>query len=95
MHVISRKALRTFWEQHPDSKGPLAGWFKIMSHAEFVNFASLRGTFPRADKVGELIVFNIAGNKYRLIASIHFNRAKVYVRHVLTHKDYDHGGWQS
>ena len=95
MHVISRKALRLFWGQHPDSRGPLARWFKIMSHTEFSSFTSLRDTFPSADKVGELIVFNIAGNKYHLIASIHFNRSKVYIRHVLTHKDYDRGGWQS
>ena len=66
-----------------------------MSQTEFRSFRSVRGTFPSADKVGDLIVFNISSSKYRLIASIHFNRGKVYVRHVLTHKDYDRGGWQS
>ena len=55
----------------------------------------LRATFPSADTVGDLIVFNIGGNKYRLIASIHFNRGKVYVRHVLTHREYDRGAWKS
>ena len=94
MHVISRKTLRLFWEQHPDSRGALARWFKIMSQNEFSSFRALRSTFPSADKVGDLIVFNIAGNKYRLVASIHLNRGKVYVRHVLTHKNYDREGWQ-
>ena len=94
MHVISRKALRLFWDRHPASKGPLARWFKIMQQTEFASFAALRDTFPTADRVSALIVFNIAGNKYRLIASIHFNRGKVYVRHVLTHRDYDRGGWK-
>ena len=65
-----------------------------MSQTEFKSFRALRATFPSADKVGQLIVFDIAGNKYRVIASIHFNRGKVYVRHVLTHKDYERGGWQ-
>ena len=65
----------------------MARWFKIMSQTEFGSFGALLDTFPSADKVGRLIVFNIAGNKYRLIASVHFNRGKVYVRHVLTHRD--------
>ena len=46
-----------------------------------------------ADEFGDFVVFNIAGNKYRLIASIHFNRGKVYIRHVLTHQAYDRGEW--
>ncbi len=92
--MISRKALRVFWNQHPESRGPLARWFKIVRQTEFSNFNALRDTFPSADKVGDLVVFNIAGNKYRLIASIHFNRGKVYVRHVLTHNEYDRRGWQ-
>ncbi|MBX7256508.1 MAG: type II toxin-antitoxin system HigB family toxin [Candidatus Hydrogenedentes bacterium] len=50
--------------------------------------------FPSADIVDHWIVFNIGGNKYRLIASIHFNRYRVYVRHVLTHKEYDRGAWK-
>ena len=95
MHVISRKALRRFWEQHPDSKTPLSRWFKIMEQSDFGNFNELRATFPSADKVGDLIVFNIGGNKYRLIASIHFNRGKVYARHVLTHGEYEKGAWEA
>jgi mRNA interferase HigB len=66
-----------------------------MQTANFRNFDELRATFPSADTVDDLIVFNIGGNKYRLIASIHFNRGKVYVRHVLTHSEYDRGVWKS
>lgn len=95
MHVISRKALRKFWEQHPDSKTALSRWLKLMQTTDFRNFDELRATFPSADTVGDLIVFNIGGNKYRLIASIHFNRGKVYIRHVLTHREYDRGAWKS
>jgi mRNA interferase HigB len=94
MHVISRKALRKFWEQYPDSESALSRWFKIMQWSDFNGIEALRATFPSADKVGDLIVFNIGGNKYRLIASIHFNRGKVYIRHVLTHRDYDRGTWK-
>ncbi len=95
MHIISRKALKEFWEQHPDSESSLSRWFKIIDKSDFTNFADLRKTFPTADMVGNLIVFNIGGNKYRLIVSIHFDRSKVYIRHVLTHAEYDKQEWKS
>lgn len=94
MHIISRKALRQFWDQHPDSQTALERWFKVVRQTEFRGFADLRATFPAADKVDDWIVFNIGGNKYRLVASVHFNRGKVYIRHVLTHSEYDRGGWK-
>lgn len=94
MHIISRKALRDFWEQHPDSQSALIRWFKIMDHSDFSSLNKLRQTFPSADKVGDLIVFNLGENKYRLIASVHFNRGKVYIRYVLTHAEYDKGAWK-
>jgi mRNA interferase HigB len=94
MHIISRKALQQFWIRYPDSRNPLFRWFKIMQKNDFSSFNELRQTFPTADKVGDFIVFNISGNKYRLIASIHFNRNKVYIRHVLTHPEYDKGAWR-
>jgi len=94
MHVVSRKALRLFWEQQPDSRTALIRWFKVVRHTKFRSFTELRATFPSADKFGNWIVFNIGGNKYRLIASIHFNRGKVYIRHVLTHQEYDRGSWR-
>ena len=94
MHVISRKALQTFWQRHPDSEQPLRRWHKIMTTTDFGGFAELREAFPTADLVDDLTVFNIGGNKYRLIASIHFNRHKVYVRHVLTHTEYGQENWK-
>jgi len=94
MHVISRKSLRNFWDRFPDSEQPLRRWYKIVTATNFSSFAELRHAFPSADQVGDLTVFNIGGNKYRLVASIHFNCHKVYVRHVLTHADYDQGNWK-
>ncbi len=94
MRVISRKALREFWKRHPDSETSLSRWFKAVKNSAFSNFNDLQSAFPSADKVDDLIVFDIGGNKYRLIASVHFNRGKVYVRHVLTHSEYDRGKWK-
>jgi mRNA interferase HigB len=67
MHVISRKALRQFGEKYPDSETALIRWFKLMNSANFQTFEELRSVFPSADLVDDLIVFNIGGNKYRLI----------------------------
>ena len=60
----------------------------------FPDFDDLRATFASADFVGGLTVFNIGGNKYRLIAAIHYNRRKVFIRAVLTHIEYDRGNWK-
>jgi len=65
-----------------------------MRHTGFRSFNELREVFPSADMVDNWVVFNIGGNKYRLITSIHFNRGKVYIRHVLTHAEYDKGDWK-
>ena len=94
MHIISRKALRDFWERRPESQVPLTRWYTIVKKTDFKDFQELRATFPSADWVDGLIVFNIGGNKYRLIAAIHFNRSRVYIRQVLTHEDYDQGAWK-
>ncbi len=94
MHIISRKALRQFAQRHPDSENALNTWFHLVMSKQFASFHDLREYFPSADQVGDLIVFNIGGNKYRLIASIHFNRQKVYVRQILTHAEYDRGAWK-
>ena len=95
MHVISKKALREFWGKYPDSQMPLRRWFKLISKSSFGNFTELRAVFPSVDIVDDLIVFNIGGNKYRLIVTIHFNRGKVYVRRVLTHEEYNRGRWKT
>lgn len=94
MHIISHKALRQFWQKHPASKIPLSRWFKIVQRTDFDSFNDLRLTFPSADKVGDLYMFNIGGNKYRLVAAIHFNAKKIFIRHVLTHREYDKGAWK-
>jgi mRNA interferase HigB len=94
MHVISRKSLQLFMRAHPDSRTALDAWFRIMKKHGFVSFNALRQVFPSADMVGTLVVFNIGGNKYRLIAAIHFNRQKAYIRNVLTHAEYDKERWK-
>jgi mRNA interferase HigB len=77
MHVISKRPLRGFWTLHPDAQGPLRAWYQAARREDWRNFADLRARFPQADQVGRFTVFNLGGNKYRLIAVIHYNRRKV------------------
>ncbi len=76
MHVITRKRLNLFADQHPDTKSALANWYRLAKQHDFASFAELRSYFPAADQVGKLTVFNIGGNKVRLIAAVHYNRKK-------------------
>jgi len=95
MHIITKRALKTFYIQHPDAKYHLLRWFRILSKTDYANLSELRSSFSNSvDSVGNKTVFNIGGNKYRLIASIHFNRKKVYIRRILTHSEYDTGDWK-
>ena len=94
MHIISRKKLNEFAARYPESKSALKEWYQRMKTGRFKSIAELRTIFPSADKVGKLTVFNIGGNKIRLIAAIHYNRQKIYIREVLTHAEYDKNNWK-
>ena len=94
MHVITRKRLNEFAEKYPETKTALSQWYHLAKHNDFSNLAELRAIFSSADTVGKLTVFNIGGNKVRLIAAIHYNRKRIYIRAVLTHAEYDEGKWK-
>ncbi|MBI3526196.1 MAG: type II toxin-antitoxin system HigB family toxin [Betaproteobacteria bacterium] len=94
MHVIAKPALVEFWAIHPDAEGSLLAWYRAMESELFADYNDLRATFASADYVDGLRIFNIGGNKYRLIAAIHYNRHKVFIRAVLTHAAYDRGDWK-
>jgi len=90
MHIVSRKPLRAFSEKHPQAKGPLDAWFSEVSHAEWTSFVDVRARYGSADVVaGNRVIFNIGGNKYRLVVKIAYKCGKVFVRFVGTHDEYD------
>ena len=93
MHVIKKATLVAFYEQHAESKSSLTSWYKIVKTSRFDDFNSLRRAFPQVDQVAGKYVFNI-GRAYRLIAAIHFNTKKIFIRHILTHAEYDRGKWK-
>jgi mRNA interferase HigB len=94
MWVISKAKLRESWEQHADAEVRLRAWYQVVSEASWRDWDDLRRTFPSADRVGRLTVFNIGGNRYRLVARVEYERHKVYVRRVMTHGEYDTNEWK-
>lgn len=97
--MISLKRLREFWEVHPDAERPLRIWYRVARAAEWGSLQDVRRTYPHADGVGtrrgeNLTVFNIGGNKYRLLVRIRLEHRLINVRAVLTHGDYDREGWK-
>lgn len=94
MHIVSRKRLKEFWEIELNALTPLDEWYKRLKKTKCSNLAALRQIFPTADLVGKCIVFNVGGNKYRVITKIDFQRETVYVRFVLTHSEYDKDKWK-
>ena len=93
MHVISPQAIREAKINYPHVANALAAWLKLLEVNNFKNFAELKQTFSSVDKVGKFCIFDVGGNKLRIITAIHFNRGKVYVRAVLNHKAYDQVYW--
>jgi mRNA interferase HigB len=95
VHVISRKKLKESAARRGELEGPLEAWFRIAIKAAWKNFTDVRKTFSSADAVGKWTVFNVKGNRYRLITEINYVFSRIYIRHVLTHAEYDRGGWKS
>ena len=94
MHIISYKKIREFCGKHTAAVRPLNHWYRIVKHEEFKMFTDIKQLFPSADKVGNFVIFNIGGNKYRLMAFIHYRMNRLFIRHIMTHKEYDKGKWK-
>ena len=94
MRIISKAALRKFWQAHPEAEEPLRNWYSVVKNATWDKPNDVKVTFNSVDPFGRCFIFNVGGNRYRIIAAIHFNTHRVYVRHVLTHAEYDKGNWK-
>ncbi len=94
MHIISRKKIIDFCKIYSEATAPLDRWYRILKLSDYNSFSELKLTFPQADQVGNLTVFNIGGNKFRLIAFIVYKAKRIYIREILTHSDYDKGNWK-
>jgi len=89
MHVISRKALQDFWTEHPAAKKPLTLWYREATAAAWASPADVKAQYGNASIVRECVVFNIGGNKYRLVTWINYAAQVVLIKGVFTHVEYD------
>ncbi|HEY5825891.1 MAG TPA: type II toxin-antitoxin system HigB family toxin [Cyclobacteriaceae bacterium] len=89
MNIIKRKAIEDFIEKHGDSKSALLTWFATCKKANWENFNQMQMDFPEAFPVGDRVVFDIKGNRYRLVARILFLFKQVQIKWIGTHAEYD------
>jgi mRNA interferase HigB len=102
MRVITRKRLREFWEGRggdaAQAQQDLEDWYEIARANDPANFAGLRAAFPKADQVGDCVVFNVGGNRYRLIGRVRYRgrsgEGRIFVLRIMDHKDYDRLPWR-
>ena len=99
MKIIKRATLAAYWQRNPQAESGLLYWHKLAKKSRWACLQDVRATFPHADAVEvssgrRVVVFNIAGNKYRLITALHYNRQLAFTLMVLTHAEYDRGKWK-
>jgi mRNA interferase HigB len=92
--VISRKTIRRFARLHADAAGELIRWIQVARRATWRGLAEVRQTFPDADQVRNLLIFNIRHNVYRLIVKVDYRANLLMLKELLTHSQYDKGDWK-
>jgi mRNA interferase HigB len=95
MHVVSHKAIRNFCEEHPHARSAMDHWYRVAKRAAWSSLAEFKQSFSAADLVAPHVVFDIGGNKYRLIAEMNFARRVLFIRAIATHQEYMKGAWKS
>jgi mRNA interferase HigB len=94
VNVVSKRGLLERAARFADAKSALQVWFDTAVEADWRNLEDVRRSFPATDMIGEAAIFNIRGNKYRLIVRIVFRYNRIYIKEFLTHAEYDKEGWK-
>ena len=94
MHIISKRKLREFWKIYPNANEPLLNWYETVKKTDWENFSDVRETFRHADVYRDCVIFDVGGNKFRIITKIRYQKKRVYIRFVLRHSDYDKVFWK-
>ena len=93
MHIVSRRGLEQLISLHPETRSALSRWYSIVSRVRWERFEDVRATFSSVDRVGEVLIFNVMGGNFRLIATISSGYQRLYLKALLTHKEYDRKEW--
>jgi mRNA interferase HigB len=94
MHVIAEKRIWEAIDRWPRAARALDAWYRLIKALAPRDYAELKGVFPALDKVGEFHVFDIGGNKIRLIAVVLYPGQRLYIKHILDHTEYSRGKWK-
>jgi mRNA interferase HigB len=94
VRIIAESRLKRMAQEYGDCVGQVAAWVRVVRTARWQNLAEVRTTYRHADPVDDFTVFNIKGNDYRLIVGIDYQWGRVYVKHLLTHAEYDKDEWK-
>jgi len=94
VNVISKRGLLEKASKYPDATVAVQDWFDAARAAEWRNLKEVRQTYPATDMVGAVAIFNIKGNNYRLVVKIEYRWQLIFVKHLLTHAEYERGGWK-
>jgi mRNA interferase HigB len=94
MHIISFRILREYTEKHADCQEVLINWYKVATKAKWSNLVEVQQIFSKTEAVGNFTVFNIKGNKHRLIVSIDYEGQLIYIKYIFTHAEYDKERWK-
>lgn len=90
MHIITRSRLTAFAQRHADAERPLRDWVRMVRRKRYAEHLHVKRDFPTADFIGpRKVVFNVCGNRYRLVADMRYDLGRIYIRHVVTHAEYD------
>jgi mRNA interferase HigB len=93
VNVISKRGLMKLAKKHPGTIGELREWYKSAQKAEWSRLEDVRQNFASADQIGEVLVFNIHHNDYRMIATVDYPTKRVFVKALMSHKEYDRKDW--
>ena len=97
MNVISRPAIREAQRRHPDAADWLENWWQVAKTTQWESVGHVRATYASADQIGRCLVFNVHGNRYRLIVGVRYARGDrggtLFIKHLLTHAEYNKGRW--
>ena len=93
MNVINRKELRRVMQAHGDCADALEAWWRVTKAARWTHLAECQTTLRRADQVGRCLIFDILGNRYRLVTVVSWRNQRIYVKALLTHREYERNAW--
>ncbi|SKB78293.1 type II toxin-antitoxin system HigB family toxin [Luteibacter sp. 22Crub2.1] len=94
MRVITNRRLAEFGSRHIDANEPLQVWRKLLESRSYFGFSDMKSTFGAVDVVGDKHVFNIRGNRYRIVCGISYSTQICFIKALLTHSEYDEGKWK-